>query len=120
MALITDTIVESQFVSTEVSTRTFSVEPLSGISILSTSGPTAIEPGAFSINSVNYLDSGVVTLITETNQTNAGNDTYSGGLINFTYVASPVLITETTQVGGQLNFYIVRPLGQELIREYWI
>lgn len=119
---ITDEVIDMDtYIDLEVSTPAFSLLPLSAISIAdSSSNDDPEQTGSVYINPGNYLDVALVPLITQTNQGDLGNDTYPGGLINFTYVAAPVTVTETTETGGLLDVYVVRPLGQELIREYWI
>lgn len=105
----------------EVATTTFSILPLTLISIGNSSAND--DPGKLSlvyINTLNYVRLASTPLVTQTNQGDLGKDTYPGGLINFTYVAAPVILTETTETGGEQDVYVVRPLGQELIREYWI
>jgi hypothetical protein len=93
---------------------------LSAVPVSFTSGIVHIEPGTVSIDTISYLDRAGVPLITETNQTNTGNDTSVGGFINWNYVATPTVLRETTATGGKLNFYVVQPLGLPLVREYWI
>jgi hypothetical protein len=122
MAELTVEVIDMDtYVDLEVSIRAFSMLPLSAISIAdSSSNDDPEQTGSVYINPGNYLDVAFVPLITQTNQGDLGNDTYPGGLINFIYVAAPVTLTDTTETGGLLDFYVVRPLGQELIREYWI
>lgn len=122
MAELTVEVIDMDtYAELEVATRTFSILPLTLISIGDSSAND--DPGKLSlvyINTLNYVYLASTPLVTQTNQGDLGNDTYPGGLINFTYVAVPVILTETTETGGEQDVYVVRPLGQELIKEYWI
>lgn len=40
--------------------------------------------------------------------------------VNYVNYAAPTTVTDTVENGGALNMYIVQPLGQALIREFWI
>lgn len=78
------------YAQSEVAIKTFSVLPLSLISIVDSSASDDPEPGFVYVQTGNYLGYASTTLITQTNQGDLGNDNY-----------------------------MVRPLGQEFIREYW-
>jgi hypothetical protein len=89
---ITVTVIEMDtYTQSEVDIKTFSVLPLSLISIADSSVSDDPEPGFVYVQTGNYLDYASTTLITQTNQGDLGKDNY-----------------------------IVRPMGQEFIREYWI
>ena len=83
-------VVESDYTDTEVNTPAFSILPFSAVPITQNTA-TNIEPGFVQVSTGAYLD-----------------------------YAEPTTLTDTVQNGGAMNIYIVRPLGQELIREFWI
>jgi hypothetical protein len=84
-------VVESQYVSAEVASTAFTVLPLSGVPIeFSALSVPAVELGAIQVSTANYLD----------------------------YAVIPLVIMTTKN--GNIDTFIVRPLGQELIQEYWI
>jgi hypothetical protein len=89
MSVITVDIVESNFTETVVNTAEFAVLPFSSVPI--------------TLNTANNVEPGLVQVPTTANLDYAALTT----------------ITDTVANGGALNVYIVRPLGQELIREYW-
>lgn len=88
---ITDEVVESQYIATELAASAFTVLPFSGVEISFTAlSVPAIELGAVQINTANYVNYAVIPLTTMTTK------------------------------NGNIDTFIIRPLGQELIQEYWI
>ena len=90
MSVITVDIVESNYTETVVNTAGFAVLPFSSVPITLNTANN-IEPGLVQVPTTSYLN-----------------------------YAEPTTITDTVANGGALNVYIVRPLGQELIKEFWI
>lgn len=142
---ITVPIFESQYVvATEIAARPFSIDPLTGISIADSSASDDPEPGFKQIETISYQNYAVVNLITETNQARVGNDisikvpldgipimdsnsspaiepgSISLGTNSAIDYAFSTVVTSTTEDGGQLDLYVVQPLGLPLVKEYWI
>lgn len=88
---ISVSVVESQYVSAEVASTAFTVLPLSGVPVqFSALSVPAVELGAVQVTTATYANYAVIPLTTMTTK------------------------------NGNIDTFIVRPMGQELIREYWI
>jgi hypothetical protein len=91
MANITVPVVESQYVSAELAARAFTVLPFSGVPVqFSALSVPAVELGAIQVNTANYVNYAVIPLVTMTTK------------------------------NGNIDTFVARPLGQEIIKEFWI
>lgn len=102
-----------------------------------------IEPGFVSISTANYVNYAAPTTVTDTVENGGALNIFMVdpltivpislsvaanlepgfvliGTADFQGFAVPVTVTETTAAGGRLDVFIVQPLGQALIREFWI
>jgi hypothetical protein len=84
-------VVESRYVSAEVASTAFTVLPLSGVPIeFSARSAPAVELGAVQVTTTTYANYAVIPLLTMTTK------------------------------NGNIDTFVVRPMGHELIQEYWV
>jgi hypothetical protein len=113
------TIVIGYVTSTTLSVTSFGTTATCAISFTPTIATEIVEsdynePVAFSILPFSAVP---ITQNTATNIEPGFMQVSTGAYLEY---AEPTTLTDTVKTGGALNMYIVRPLGQELIQEYWI
>jgi hypothetical protein len=80
-----------------------------------------LENNLYSVTFDNFPNIITLPQTTQTTEGDLENNLYPVGWTSFlTITFDPPVVSETTEDGGQLNTFIIRPLGFEPLREYWI